>query len=47
MALQPPSGDSRTLKGKRAKDFGSAAVMLSLALAAGTWISILAAHFLR
>ena len=33
--------------GKRAKDFGSAAVMLSLALAAGTWISILAAHFLR
>lgn len=32
--------------GKRAKDIGSAAVMLSLLLAAGTWIAILAAHFL-
>ena len=32
--------------GKRAKDFGSAAVMLSLALAGGTWVAILAAHFL-
>jgi len=32
--------------GKRAKDFGSAAVMLSLAFAAGTWIAILTAHFL-
>jgi len=34
------------LLGKRAKDIGSAAVMLSLLLAAGTWIAILAAHFL-
>jgi diacylglycerol kinase (ATP) len=32
--------------GKRAKDFGSAAVMLSLLLAAGTWIAVLAARFL-
>jgi diacylglycerol kinase (ATP) len=32
--------------GKRAKDFGSAAVMLSLLLAAGTWVAILAARFL-
>jgi len=32
--------------GKRAKDIGSAAVMLSLLLAAGTWIAILAHHFL-
>jgi diacylglycerol kinase (ATP) len=32
--------------GKRAKDIGSAAVMLSLLLAGGTWIAILAAHFL-
>jgi diacylglycerol kinase (ATP) len=31
--------------GKRAKDFASAAVMLSLLLAAGTWIAILAAHY--
>lgn len=31
--------------GKRAKDIGSAAVMLSLALAAGTWIAILWHHF--
>jgi diacylglycerol kinase (ATP) len=32
--------------GKRAKDFGSAAVMLALLLAGGTWIVILAARFL-
>jgi diacylglycerol kinase (ATP) len=32
--------------GKRAKDIGSAAVMLSLLLAAGTWIAILAVHYL-
>jgi len=31
---------------KRAKDFGSAAVMLALLLAGGTWIAILAAWFL-
>jgi diacylglycerol kinase (ATP) len=32
--------------GKRAKDFGSAAVMLALLLAGGTWVAILATHFL-
>jgi len=32
--------------GKRAKDFGSAAVMLALLLAGTTWITILAANFL-
>ena len=32
--------------GKRAKDYGSAAVMLSLLLAGGTWLAILAARFL-
>lgn len=32
--------------GKRAKDLGSAAVLLSLLLAAGTWIAVLASHFL-
>jgi len=32
--------------GKRAKDLGSAAVLLSLILAGGTWVAILAAHFL-
>jgi diacylglycerol kinase (ATP) len=32
--------------GKRAKDYGSAAVMLSLALAGGTWLAILGARFL-
>lgn len=32
--------------GKRAKDLGSAAVMLSLLLAGGTWVAILAARFL-
>ena len=32
--------------GKRAKDIGSAAVMLSLVLAAGTWIAVLVHHFL-
>jgi len=32
--------------GKRAKDFGSAAVMLSLLLAGGTWVAIIGAHFL-
>jgi diacylglycerol kinase (ATP) len=31
--------------GKRAKDYGSAAVMLSLLLAGGTWAAILLAHF--
>ena len=31
--------------GKRAKDYGSAAVMLSLLLAGGTWTAILAARF--
>jgi diacylglycerol kinase (ATP) len=32
--------------GKRAKDLGSAAVMLALLLAGGTWMAILAARFL-
>ena len=32
--------------GKRAKDFGSAAVMLALLLAGATWTAILAARFL-
>jgi len=32
--------------GKRAKDYGSAAVMLTMLLAGGTWLSILLAHFL-
>ncbi len=32
--------------GKRAKDYGSAAVMLSLLLAGGTWAAILATRFL-
>ena len=32
--------------GKRAKDYGSAAVMLALVLAGLTWISILGAHYL-
>ncbi len=32
--------------GKRAKDFGSAAVMLALLLAGGTWLAILATRFL-
>jgi diacylglycerol kinase (ATP) len=32
--------------GKRAKDYGSAAVMLSLVLAGGTWLAILGARFL-
>ena len=32
--------------GKRAKDLGSAAVMLALLLAGGTWVAILAARFL-
>lgn len=32
--------------GKRAKDYGSAAVMLSLLLAGGTWVAIIGAHFL-
>ena len=31
--------------GKRAKDYGSAAVLLSLLLAGGTWAAILAARF--
>jgi diacylglycerol kinase (ATP) len=33
--------------GKLAKDYGSAAVMLSLLLAGGTWAAILLAHFLN
>ncbi|MFN9807641.1 MAG: diacylglycerol kinase [Betaproteobacteria bacterium] len=32
--------------GKRAKDLGSAAVMLSLLLAGGTWVAIIAARFI-
>jgi diacylglycerol kinase (ATP) len=32
--------------GKRAKDIGSAAVMLSLLLAAGTWIAVISSRFL-
>jgi diacylglycerol kinase (ATP) len=32
--------------GKRAKDYGSAAVMLALVLAGLTWISILGSHYL-
>jgi diacylglycerol kinase (ATP) len=32
--------------GKRAKDYGSAAVMLSMFLAGGTWLAILLARFL-
>ncbi len=32
--------------GKRAKDIGSAAVMISVILAGGTWIAILAKHYL-
>jgi diacylglycerol kinase (ATP) len=32
--------------GKRAKDLGSAAVLIALLLAAGTWLAILVAHFL-
>lgn len=32
---------------KRAKDLGSAAVMLALLLAGGTWVAVLAARFLR
>jgi diacylglycerol kinase (ATP) len=32
--------------GKQAKDLGSAAVMLSLVLAGGTWTAILLARFL-
>jgi diacylglycerol kinase (ATP) len=32
--------------GKLAKDFGSAAVMLSLLLAGGTWVAIIGSHFL-
>jgi diacylglycerol kinase (ATP) len=31
--------------GKRAKDLGSAAVMLSLLLASGTWVAIIAGRF--
>jgi diacylglycerol kinase (ATP) len=33
--------------GKRAKDYGSAAVMFSLLLAGGTWTAILLARFVR
>lgn len=32
--------------GKRAKDLGSAAVLIALVLAAGTWVAILATYFL-
>jgi len=31
--------------GKRAKDIGSAAVMLALILAGGTWVTVIGAHF--
>lgn len=33
--------------GKRAKDLGSAAVMLALILAGGTWVAILFSNFVR
>ncbi len=33
--------------GKRAKDLGSAAVMLALLLCLGTWVAVLVAKFLR
>lgn len=33
--------------GKRAKDYGSAAVLLSVLLATGTWIAILLARFVH
>jgi diacylglycerol kinase (ATP) len=32
--------------GKRAKDLGSAAVMLSLLLAGGTWVGVIGSHYL-
>lgn len=32
--------------GKRAKDLGSAAVMLSLLLAGGTWVAVIGSHYL-
>jgi diacylglycerol kinase (ATP) len=32
--------------GKRAKDYGSAAVMIALLLAALTWLTILGSHYL-
>jgi diacylglycerol kinase (ATP) len=32
--------------GKRAKDYGSAAVMLVLLIAGMTWVTILASHYL-
>jgi len=32
--------------GKRAKDFASAAVMLALLLAGGTWLAVIGSHFL-
>ena len=32
--------------GKRAKDYGSAAVMIALLVAATTWLTILASHYL-
>jgi diacylglycerol kinase (ATP) len=44
-AIDRDSYEINTL-GKRAKDIGSAAVMLSLLLALGTWLAVLAAHFL-
>ena len=31
---------------KKVKDLGSAAVLLALVLAAGTWVSLLAVHFI-
>jgi diacylglycerol kinase (ATP) len=33
--------------GKRAKDMGSAAVMLALLLAGATWVVVIGAHYLR
>jgi diacylglycerol kinase (ATP) len=44
-AVDRDSYEINTL-GKRAKDIGSAAVMLSLVLAGGTWLAILAHHVL-
>ena len=44
-AIDRDSLEINTL-GKRAKDYGSAAVMLSLLLAGGAWTAILAARFL-
>jgi diacylglycerol kinase (ATP) len=44
-AVDRDSYEINTL-GKRAKDIGSAAVMLSLLLTLGTWVAVLVQHFL-